>query len=80
MADTTGMFTNISDEDIANASTEYDQGEFGDFPNEDSLFNGGGLDNVDAEQTDREKIQEAIMKAVKKLHNNLQHLNSLTDI
>lgn len=56
MADTTGMFTNISDEDIANASTEYDQGEFGDFPNEDSLFNGGGLDNVDAEQTDREKI------------------------
>ncbi len=59
MADTTGMFTNISDEDIANASTEYDQGEFGDFPNEDSLFNGGGLDNVDAEQTDREKIQES---------------------
>ncbi|APF21241.1 DUF1073 domain-containing protein [Clostridium butyricum] len=56
MADTTGMFTNISDEDIANASTEYDQGEFGDSPNEDSLFNGGGLDNVDAEQTDREKI------------------------
>ena len=58
MADTTGMFTNISDEDIANASTEYDQGEFGDFPNEDSLFNGGGLDNVDAEQTYREKIPE----------------------
>lgn len=59
MADTTGMFTNISDEDIANASTEYDQGEFGDFPSEDSLFNSGGLDNVDAEQTDREKIQES---------------------
>lgn len=58
MADTTGMFTNISDEDIANASTEYDQGEFGDFPNEDSLFNSGGLGNVDDEQTDREKIQE----------------------
>lgn len=58
MADTTGMFTNISDEDIANASTEYDQGEFGDFPNEDSLFNGGGLDNVDTEQTYREKIPE----------------------
>lgn len=59
MADTTGMFTNISDEDIANASTEYDQGEFEDFPSEDSLFNSGGLDNVDAQQTDREKIQES---------------------
>ena len=59
MADTTGMFTNISDEDVANASTEYDQGEFGDFPSEDSLFNSGGIDNVDAQQTDREKIQES---------------------
>lgn len=58
MSDTTGMFTNITDEDIANASTDYNQGEYGDFPEEDSLFNSGGLNNVDAEQINREEVQE----------------------
>lgn len=74
MADTTGMFTNISDMDIANASTEYEQGEFGDFPNEDSLFNSGGLENVDAEQTDREKIQESNNESIKKATHRLTAL------
>ena len=59
MSDTTGIFTNITDQDIQNASDEIETGEldnsmFGDY----SDIN-GGLNNVENEQDTGEEIPQA---------------------